>query len=331
VTKIRQKGDSSMIEDRRGQGGGAGGGMSFPGGLRFPIPSGGGSGGGLGLPGGLKMGGGLVGLLIMAAVIFLPKLLQGGGLGSGAGAGPLDPGAVPSPSLAPDAAEGETIDVDTGVAGQGACDTEIAQIVCGAVEDVQRFWEREFAASGREYPIRPTVFFSGVTETGCGTGNAQTGPFYCPLDSKVYFDLDFLVELQSRFGATGDLAAQYIVAHEYGHHVQNVLGISDQVRDLQQRDPRNANAYSVRLELQADCLAGVWAHDANQRSLLEPGEVSEALGAAAAVGDDRIQRQTQGRVDPESWTHGSSEQRQTWFNRGFTTGSSDQCDTFAET
>jgi predicted metalloprotease len=272
------------------------------------------------------MGGGLVGLLLMAAVIFLPKLLQGGGLG--AGTSPLDPGAVNSPGLAPDPDAG--VEVEAG-AGGSECDTEIAQIVCGAVEDVQGFWVREFSRVGRDYPIRPTVFYTGVTQTGCGTGNAQTGPFYCPVDSKVYFDLDFLVELQSRFGATGDLAAQYIVAHEYGHHVQNVLGISDQVRELQSRDPRNANAYSVRLELQADCLAGVWAHDADQRGLLEPGEVKEALNAAAAVGDDRIQRQTQGRTDPESWTHGSSEQRQTWFNRGFTTGDSNQCDTFSET
>jgi uncharacterized protein len=245
-------------------------------------------------------------------------LLSGGGL-SAAGSGRSN---VPSPNLTP----------DDGSAGSGnECDTETAQVVCGGVEDVQDFWVKTFKESGREYQIAPTVFFSDSVETGCGGATAQTGPFYCPLDSRVYFDLNFLVELQDRFGAQGDLAAQYIVAHEYGHHIQNVLGISDQVRQSQQSNPSQANALSVQLELQADCLAGVWDKDAQQRGQFESErELEEAINAAGAVGDDRIQQQTQGRVDPESFTHGSSEQRQTWFKRGYKTGDSAQCDTFSE-
>jgi predicted metalloprotease len=174
------------------------------------------------------------------------------------------------------------------------------------------------------------VFFSQATNTGCGQASAQTGPFYCPIDGLVYFDLEFLAALQQQLGAEGDLAAQYIVAHEYGHHVQNVLGINAQVHQAQQQNPSQADRYSVALELQADCLAGVWAHDANARGLLAEGELAEAINAAEAVGDDRIQQQTQGRIDPESWTHGSSEQRQTWFRRGYESGSANSCDTFAE-
>jgi uncharacterized protein len=321
VTKIRHSGDSSMIEDRRGQSSGGGrGGMSFPG-----LGGGGGGRGGSGFPFPMKAGGGMVGILMMLAVFLLPKLLSGGGLGSATGAG----GNVAAPNLSPDPAAGQ-VSTDSESDGDD-CDTETAQIICGAVIDVQTFWIEQFKASGREYQLAPTVFFSGQTDTGCGPGQAGLGPFYCPLDSRVYFDLDFLVELQDRFSAGGDLAAQYIVAHEYGHHIQNVLGISDQVRQSQRSNPSQANALSVRLELQADCLAGVWASDAQKRGKFESErEIDEAINAAGAVGDDRIQRQTQGRVDPESFTHGSSEQRQTWFKRGYRTGDSAQCDTFSE-
>ena len=329
MTKIRRQGDSSMIEDRRGQGGGSsggGGGFQFPGGLGG---RGGGGGGGMGLPGGLKMGGGMIGILVMLAVLVLPKLLKGPGLGAQPPSGDTQSSIV-APNIVPDGDSGGGQDVDTGAAGSGACDTETAQIVCGAVEDVQTYWIEAFKAGGRDYQVVPTVFFSGGTETGCGSATSATGPFYCPTDSKVYFDLDFLVELQDRFGAQGDLASQYIVAHEYGHHVQNVLGISDQVHQAQQSNPSQANPLSVKLELQADCLAGVWAKDASGRGQFAEGELDEAINAAAAVGDDRIQRQTQGRVDPESFTHGSSEQRKTWFKKGFATGNSDACDTFSE-
>jgi predicted metalloprotease len=179
------------------------------------------------------------------------------------------------------------------------------------------------------YTESGTVFFSGATNTGCGQASSQTGPFYCPADQLVYFDLDFLQRLQREFGATGDLAAQYIVAHEYGHHVQHLLGYDQLVRDAEQSDPERANEYSIALELQADCLAGVWAADVNERGLLDgASEVTEALEAAAAVGDDTIQQRTQGRVQPETWTHGSSAQRVDWFQQGFETSDPARCDTF---
>lgn len=319
MTKIRSR-SSRRIQDRRGGGGGLGGGFGRSGGggglgdiLGGALGRSGGGGGGLG--GGLKMGGGLIGILILAATIFLPKLL-GGGTGSTFGLG-----GTPAASEASTGGDDE------------ACSSELEQILCGATDDVQEYWIEQFPESfdGLEFPETFTVFFSGFTNTGCGQASAQTGPFYCPADDLVYFDLDFLTELQSRFGAEGDLAAQYIVAHEYGHHVQNALGINAEMHRLQQQDPRNANAYSIALELQADCLAGAWAHDARSRSQFDSAaEISEALDAAAAVGDDAIQQATQGRVDPESWTHGSSEQRQRWFNVGYESGDPNRCDTFTD-
>jgi predicted metalloprotease len=273
---------------------------------------GGGGGGGLGFP--LKAGGGILGLIVAVAALFLPKLLSGNGLGSGNAAIDVPSAQVGSPS-----------------GGSTSCSSDIEQIVCGAVDDVQAFWQQQFQASGQQYTDAPTVFFSGQTQTGCGVGDAQTGPFYCPADGKAYFDLDFLQQLQSQFGATGDLAAQYIVAHEYGHHIQNLLGISAKVSQLEQQNPSQANAYSVRLELQADCLAGVWVHNVAQRNLLDnPDEINEALNAASAVGDDRIQSQAGMRVDPDSFTHGTSEQRRSWFNTGFQSGNSSSCDTFSQ-
>lgn len=301
MTKIRKTGNSSRIQDRRGQGGGSGG----LGGLGGML--GGGGGGGINLP--TKMGGGVIGILITLAVLFLPRLLNGAGTNQA---------------------------VDTGSANSGSastneCDTETAQIICGATEDVQDFWNEEFAARGQQYPYTETVFFSGSTNTGCGQASSGTGPFFCPADDLVYFDLDFLVRLQDQLGAEGDLAAQYIVAHEYGHYIQDVLGINAQMSELQQQNPDRANEFSVALELQADCLGGVWANSANDRNLFEsPQEVDEAINAAAAVGDDRIQQNSGGRVDPESFTHGTSEQRMTWFKRGFDTGNRDECNTFAE-
>jgi predicted metalloprotease len=322
MTKIRSS-DARRIQDRRGQGGGG----SMSGGLgdllRGGLGSGGRSGGGTGLPipgggvGGLaKGGGGLVMLLVLAAVFILPKVL-GGGLGTTAS------NVAPASDAAPSA---------TSDGGGGACSTELEQIICGATNDVADYWTAQLPLSfGVDYQETQTVFFSGFTNTGCGQASSQTGPFYCPLDNLVYFDLDFLVQLQERFGATGDLAAQYIVAHEYGHHVQNLLGINAEMQRAQQADPGRANQYSVALELQADCFAGAWARDASDRALFDqPSEIEEALGAAAAVGDDRIQQQTQGRVDPESWTHGSSAQRVEWFRRGFTTGDPQRCSTFSE-
>ncbi len=316
MTKIRGSGQDSMIEDRRGQGGGGGGG------LNFPFPMGGGSGGGgLGIP--IKAGGGLLGLLLVLAVTFLPKLL-----GGGAGTGTSSPVDGSSSALAPDQVDGG---LGPAAEGGGPCDTETAQIICGGQRDVQEFWDRTFAAAGMQYAYSKTVFFSGATMTGCGQASAEMGPFYCPADKKVYFDLDFLVRLQDQFGAQGDLAAQYIVAHEYGHHVQDLLGTSSKVSEAQRRNPSQANALSVRLELQADCLAGVWAHDANARGQFDGAdEISEAIDAAGAVGDDRIQQQATGRVDPDSFTHGTSAQREMWFKRGYATGDATSCDTFSE-
>jgi hypothetical protein len=328
MTKIRSR-DASRIDDRRGQGGGGGGlggledllkgGLGGGRGGGIPIPSGRGG----GLPGGLgglmKGGGGLVAVLMIAAVFFLPKLL-GGGLGGG-----LATGAAP-------AADDVGTASDTNASGDETCDDELEQILCGAVNDVSLYWIDQLPLSfGVDYEDTNTVFFSGFTNTGCGQASSQTGPFYCPLDHLVYFDLDFLQTLQTRFDATGDLAAQYIVAHEYGHHVQNVLGINEQVRRAQQDDPARANQYSIALELQADCFAGAWASDAEERDRFDsPGEIEEALNAAAAVGDDRIQQRTSGRVDPESWTHGSSAQRVEWFRRGYDTGDPQRCTTFSE-
>jgi uncharacterized protein len=290
MTKIRATGPSSMIQDRRGAGG-------LGGSLRgIPIPG--------------RIGGGLIGVIITLAVVFLPRLLSGSGANSLVDTGD-----------ASNAAE----------VSNGSCNDELESIICGATEDVQGYWQREFQEQGQDYEVTQTVFFTGSTDTGCGQASSQTGPFYCPADHLVYFDLDFLTQLQDQFGAQGDLASQYIVAHEYGHHVQNLLGINRQVQSASQQNPDQANQYSVALELQADCLAGMWAHDANARNEFDqPNEIEEALNAAAAVGDDRIQQQTQGRIDPESFTHGTSEQRVTWFRRGFDSGDFNQCDTFSE-
>lgn len=318
MTKIRSR-SSSRIQDRRGQGGGGSGGLGdlLKGGLGggrggggIPIPGGSGGLGGL-----LKGGGGLVMILLLGAVFILPKILGGasGGLGT--------------PAPASEGAGGVTSGGD-----QDPCSSELEQTLCGATDDVSEYWIDQLPLSfGVEYQDTQTVFFSGYTQTGCGQASSQTGPFYCPLDNLVYFDLDFLVTLQNQFGATGDLAAQYIVAHEFGHHVQNVLGINEEMRRAQQEDPQRANQYSVALELQADCFAGAWARDASDRDLFDSQqEVEEALNAAAAVGDDAIQQKTSGRVDPESWTHGSSAQRVQWFQRGFQTGDPQQCTTFSE-
>ena len=178
------------------------------------------------------------------------------------------------------------------------------------------------------YEPTKLVLFTEATTSGCGAASSATGPFYCPADRKVYLDLGFFRELRSRFGAPGDFAQAYVIAHEFGHHVQNVLGISDDVHRGQQENADEANELSIRLELQADCLAGVWAYSAYRERLLESGDLEEGLAAAAAVGDDRIQRQATGRIDRESWTHGSSQQRVTWFREGYETGDVNACDTF---
>jgi predicted metalloprotease len=202
------------------------------------------------------------------------------------------------------------------------------QFVSFVLDDVQRTWTGILQQKGMAYPHAKLVLFRDETYSGCGTAQAATGPFYCPADQKVYIDLGFYDELEHRFGAPGKFAQAYVLAHEIGHHVQNLLGIERKVRNLQGQNQGAANALSVRLELQADCFAGVWANSTQQRNLLESGDVESALGAAAAVGDDRLQKMSGGRVSPETFTHGSSAQRMDWFRRGMSGGAIESCNAF---
>ena len=202
------------------------------------------------------------------------------------------------------------------------------RFVSFVLDDAQSTWERLFRARGQTYEHAKLVLFRDAIQSACGFAEAATGPFYCPGDAKVYIDLGFYDELRQRFGAPGDFAEAYVLAHELGHHVQRLMGTESRVREQQQGRPDLANQLSVRLELQADCYAGVWGHETAQRDILDPGDVDEGLGAAAAVGDDRIQRMQGQGVHPEGFTHGTSEQRATWFRRGFDSGRPEDCDTF---
>jgi predicted metalloprotease len=209
---------------------------------------------------------------------------------------------------------------------ESAAEAQARVLVSKVLADTEDTWSAIFALSGRTYEVPKLVLFSEGVETGCGMGQSAMGPFYCPADRQVYIDLNFYQELRDRFGAPGDFAQAYVIAHEVGHHVQNLLGISDRTMQARQGvSEAQANAISVRVELQADCFAGIWAHNANQsRQILEAGDVEEGLNAAAAIGDDRL---SQGRAPPEAFTHGTSEQRVRWFKRGLDSGSMDQCDT----
>ncbi len=208
---------------------------------------------------------------------------------------------------------------------------ELADFVSVVLADTEDTWSRLFAEQGSSYRPPRLVLFTDMVESACGYGSAAVGPFYCPPDERVYVDLGFFTELRDRFGAPGDFAQAYVLAHEIGHHVQNLLGVSGQVSAAQARAryEQEANALSVRLELQADCLAGVWGHHAANQQLLEEGDIEEGLRAAASIGDDRIQRMSTGHVSPESWTHGSSGQRSEWFNRGLQAGDVRACNTFS--
>ncbi len=220
---------------------------------------------------------------------------------------------------------GGTPDADPGAEG-GAPSDELGQFAAVVLADTEDTWNELFAAHGTAYREPTLVLFSGAVQSACGFSSAAVGPFYCPADEQVYLDLSFFDQLARRFGAPGDFAQAYVIAHEVGHHVQNLLGISDQVRAARVRSSeREANQLSVALELQADCLAGVWGYHA--RELLEPGDIEEGLRAAAAIGDDALQRQATGTVRPESWTHGSSEQRVEWLRRGLRSGDPDACET----
>ena len=219
----------------------------------------------------------------------------------------------------------------TGYAQRADSNDQMKEFVARVLGSTERTWSEIFARNGRTYQPPKLVLFSGGVQSACGFAQTAAGPFYCPEDYKVYIDLDFYRELRDRFHAPGDFAQAYVIAHEVGHHVQNQLGV---MRTIQQRQRRSSqaqgNALSVRVELQADCLAGVWAHSANeQRKILEEGDIEEGLNAAAQIGDDRIQKRTQGYVVPESFTHGSATQRVQWFRKGISTGDLSQCDTFA--
>jgi len=208
---------------------------------------------------------------------------------------------------------------------------ELGKFAAVVLADTEDTWNRIFSETGGRYEEPKLVLFSRAVASACGYASSASGPFYCPGDHKLYLDLAFFDELDRRFGAPGDFAQAYVIAHEVGHHVQNLLGISDRVRALQERarSEEEVNALSVRLELQADCFAGVWGYTANRdRRLLDPGDVEEGLAAAAAIGDDTLQRRSQGDVTPETWTHGSSEMRAQWFRRGLQTGDPQACDTF---
>ena len=202
------------------------------------------------------------------------------------------------------------------------------QFVSFVLDDNQKTWANILQSKGVPYQHAKLVLFRDYTQSGCGAAESATGPFYCPADQKVYIDLGFYDELQRRFGAPGQFAQAYVLSHEIGHHIQNLLGIERKVRSLRQTNPGASNALSVRMELQADCFAGIWAKTTQQRNLLEAGDVESAMGAAAAVGDDRLQKMATGHVSPETFTHGSSEERMQWFQRGMTGGTIDSCNTF---
>jgi predicted metalloprotease len=308
---MRWKGrrQSGNIEDRRGMGGGFGrmGGMRFPGGL------GGGMGGG-----GMRRGGGIgiFGILILLGIAWLlginPLALLSGDL-SGGGGGYVE--------------QQQSVGGGTFSSPQEEEMKEFVAVVLAETEDT---WNRLLPQIGADYREPKLVLFSGGAQSGCGFAQSAVGPFYCPADEKVYIDLSFFDELSRRFGAPGDFAQAYVIAHEVGHHVQTVLGIEEQVRKARASlSETQANALSVAVELQADCFSGVWAHEAHQQSgLLEPGDIEEALGAASAVGDDTLQKQAGGRVVPDSFTHGSSQQRMRWFETGYRSGNIEDCDTF---
>ena len=276
---------------------------------------------------GMAVGGGGVGLVGLVIYLLVNAL------GGGGGGLPIDTGFNNVPAAQANDPRTKPLSCPA-----GSAKSDVRCQVTAVVNDVQAVWDKEFTEAGREYEPTKLQFFTGGTSTACGNATSATGPFYCPGDRKVYIDVSFFNELSDRFGAPGDFAQAYVIAHEFGHHVQTVLGIERQVRQLQQEDRGRANELSVRMELQADCLAGLWAHDTQQVGSaqgnvadvsLDPGDIEEAIGAASAIGDDRLQRQSGGSVDPDSFTHGTSEQRVKWFRVGAESGSLDSCDTFS--
>jgi predicted metalloprotease len=268
---------------------------------------------GMGIPGGRALAGSGIGIVVIALI----AMFFG-----------IDPGVVMQGMQEATVATAPQQPVETKAPAREDQMADFIAAVLGSTEDT---WTEVFARGGKKYQKPVLVLFSGAVQSACGMAQAAVGPFYCPADNKLYIDLAFYRDLQDKFRAPGDFAQAYVIAHEVGHHVQNLLGIAEQVRRAQSRGgERQANVLQVRMELQADCLAGIWAATANRnKRILEPGDIEEGLRAAAAVGDDRIQMASRGYVSPESFTHGSSEQRMRWFRRGLETGDIKACDTFA--
>lgn len=296
--------ESDNVEDRRGEGGGAPGGLGR-----------GGLGGGLGGPGfRVVRGGGFSGILILGVIALVLWMV----------------GINPLPLLFGDGSIQST-QTSSSTSGTSAprADDEAASFSRVVLKETENVWSGIFQAAGQTYTKPTLVLFTGQVKSACGYAQAASGPFYCPGDQKVYIDLGFYNELDKRFGASGDFAHAYVLAHEVGHHVQNLLGILPRFNKMRQTmSEAQSNAMSVRVELQADCFAGVWGKFTAQKGLLEQGDLEEALNAAHQIGDDTLQKRAQGYVVPESFNHGTAAQRATWFKRGFDTGKVDACDTF---
>jgi predicted metalloprotease len=303
-------GRSDDLEDRRDDSGGDGGG----GGFNF---------------GGMHIGiGGFI-ILLVLSLVFKRNFLSLAGIGGGFNG----PAQMSRPDSGPGRPGGEFRDQAPGHTRDQARDQReepLVQFISFVLDDTQRTWTQILSARGVPYRHAKLVLFRDSIQSACGRARAATGPFYCPGDEKVYIDLGFYDELKQRFGVPGQFAQAYVLAHEIGHHIQKLTGIEQKVRAAQERNQGAANRLSVYLELQADCFAGVWGYSTEQRKLLDPGEVKEGLNAAAAVGDDRLQRMATGHVNPETFTHGSSQQRMDWFQKGFTTGDMNACNTFAQ-
>lgn len=259
-------------------------------------------------PGGIAVGGGIIGVIVVVL-----NLLLGGG----------------DASQLPDLLPGQQAGQQQMSPAEKQADDERAEFVKVVLAETEDVWNNIFQQKGQDYPEPTLVLFRNAVQSGCGTASSASGPFYCPGDHKLYIDLSFYEELQNRFNAPGDFAMAYVVAHEVGHHIQTLLGTSAKLaRARQQMSEADYNKLSVKMELQADYFAGVWAHYANRAKILEPGDIEEALNAANAIGDDRLQQQAQGYVVPDAFTHGTSKQRMYWFKKGFDTGDPSQGDTF---
>lgn len=296
---------STNVNDARGQ---SGGGFGFPSGGRRRLPVGGGRGGGMG-----------IGTMIIIGIVMLflginPLTLLSGGLGGGLSGGLAPQTQAPQRQQAPRAEYSND---------------EMKQFVQTIVGSTEQVWTTVFASYGKQYPKPKLNLFTDQVRSACGLASVTSGPFYCPGDSEIYIDLSFYKELEQKFGAGGDFAQAYVLAHEVGHHIQNVMGVLPQFNKMRRSMGKvEVNKMSVKVELQADCFAGVWGHYVNKEGWLESGDLEEALVAATQIGDDAIQKRTQGYVVPESFNHGTSEQRRFWFRRGFESGRIESCDTF---